>query len=123
MLRHLVVCLAIASLTFAAPRPADAAGPITHTFTAVDAVEIQYQGGGTAFILLITGVLSGGSTATTYSFPFPGSDIGLRQTEKCERMAQIAMTKPGKFQLGVRALATPSPSTSDIVCKLTSVAP
>lgn len=121
MFRHLVVCLALASLTFVAPRPADAAGTITHTFTAVDAVEVQYSGGGAGFILVVTGFLGGGSAPTTHSFPFMNTDIGLRQAEKCERMAQIAMSKPGKFQFGIGAPQTPSVGST--VCKLTSVAP
>jgi hypothetical protein len=87
MTHRIAACLALASLTFVAPRPAAAA--VTHTFDTVDAVEIV-NGSDT---LVVTGILVGQTTPTTLSFYF----VGVR----CERLAVIAMSKPGKFRFGI----------------------
>jgi hypothetical protein len=92
MTHRLAICLAIASLTFMAPRPAAAA--VTHTFDTVDAVEITNLGGDNNNIIIVTGILAGQTTPTTQTFVFGSAVDHARQ---CERFALIALSRPGKY--------------------------
>ena len=103
MAHRLAICLAIASSILAAPRPAAAA--ITHVFDTVDAVEIS----GTA--INVTGILAGQTAPTTVMFEF--YDAG--RVQRCERLAVLAMSKPGKYQFGIGGPSGPNLTPS---CKL-----
>ena len=114
MTRRFASCLAIASLTFMSPRPAAAA--ITHVFDTVDAVEIGYQGGTIGQIVWVTGVRVGATSPATYMFTFANNTTGNDQALRCERLAVLAMSKPGKFRFGI---ASGTYYSSDGGCKLT----
>lgn len=96
MTHRFAICLAIASMTFVAPRPAAAA--ITNVFDTVDAVEITYDGASGGELVKVTGIQAGGTVPTTLTFNFSGN---AARAERCERLAVIAMSKPGKFQFGI----------------------
>lgn len=95
MTHRLAICLAIVSLTFVAPRPA--AASITRVFDTVDAIEIE-DDLNIGHLVKVTGILAGGTAPTTLTFSF-GNAAAL--AERCERLAVIAMAKPGKFQFGI----------------------
>jgi hypothetical protein len=106
MTHRLAICLAVASLTFVAPRPADAA--ITSLFDTVDAVESTNEfvsGVGNAQVIKVTGILVGGTVPTTQTFTFAGI-THLDQGARCERLALLAMSKPGKYQFGIGSTNT-----------------
>lgn len=92
MMHRFAACLAISSLTFLAPRPADAT-PITHTLNTVDAVELT----GVTYRLVVTGIRVGQTTTTTLTFDFGAVELAAQ----CQRFALIAMSKPGKYRLSV----------------------
>lgn len=96
MTHRLIAFLVIASLTFLAPRPAAAA--ITHTFDTVDAVEIISPSSNDANAIIVTGIRTGQTTATTVTFLFGNAVDHARQ---CERFALIAMAKPGKYRFAI----------------------
>jgi len=105
---HLVLGLLLGSLSLAAPRPAAAAAP-TVTFDTVDAVEINNGTNSTATFIVVTGILAGASTPTTMSFTFGTTTaIGLH----CERLAMIAIAKPGKYQFAIGS------NSSSAACRL-----
>ena len=105
MTHRFAACFAIASLTFVAPRPA-AAETITRTFETVEAVETH-----DGLWVTVTGILVGQTTPTTHSFVFhPYVD----QAGRCERLAVIAMSKPGKYRFSIGW----EPSSGGGGCKL-----
>jgi hypothetical protein len=112
MKHRIATCLVIALSSLAAPRPAAAAA--TDVYDTVDSVELN--DGAVAATLVVTGIPAGGTIpiATTYSFG------GFHDTAMhCQRLAVVAMSKPGKFQF---AIATGSP-TAPHSCKLSLRAP
>ena len=98
-MRSLTACLAIAVLSTAFSEPAAAAAPPgTYTYDTVDAVET----GETWF--RVTGILRGQSAPTTGTFRVHGGrDFGEPRdpggASPCQRVALLAMSKPGRFQL------------------------
>ena len=95
----LVLGLLLGSLSLAAPRPA-AAAAATVTFDTVDTVELNNGDLTNSVFIVVTGILAGESTPTTMSFQFgTATVVGLH----CERLAMIAMAKPGKYQLAIGA--------------------
>jgi hypothetical protein len=105
MTHRFAICLAIAASLFAAPRPAAAA--ITTVFDTVDAVEIATSGLG--YNIIVTGIVAGGTTPTTLTFFFSGTSSGQEsQARQCERLAVLAMSKPGKYQFGIGPGSVPS---------------
>lgn len=118
------VCFVIASLVLAAPRRGAAAFPTLTMFDTVDSVEIQFLpvcdgcGVNHSFVV-VRGIVSGVSTPSTRSFDFGlASDIATR----CEHLAVIAMSKPGKYQFGIGADAD-NPGGGHGDCKLILVTP
>jgi len=100
MTHRLAICLAIASLTFAGPRPA-AAAAIGTVFDTVDAVEINNDFANATVV--VTGLRPGGSVPITVIFTFGNSEsaTNIDTAARCERLAVIAMSKPGKFQFAI----------------------
>jgi len=97
MTRHLVTCLTITALTFVSPAPAAAAtyASSSAVYDTVDAVEILEV----ASTITITGIISGQSSPSTLSY-----NLHLSTTEsasRCDRLALLAMSKPGRFQLAM----------------------
>lgn len=87
------------------------------TFTTVDAVEAQSSK------LVITGVKEGETAATTQQFLIcstPSTDVRCAALiENCDRLALLAMTKPGQYLLKI----APGNSIYYATCRLERVAP
>jgi hypothetical protein len=96
------MCCAIAAFTFTGLSPAVAAFGDSITYEAVDAVEVL------ADQIRVMGIISGqGAPSTTlYTIVNTGStDVAA---SRCDRLALLAMSKPGKFQFAVvEELSTP----------------
>jgi hypothetical protein len=102
MTHRLVACFVIATLMFAAPRRSAADATIQFVFNTVDSVEIKNQvaclGCPLHALVIVTGVPSSSGTPITRSFDF-GTNLDM--ATRCEHLAVIAMSKPGKYQLGI----------------------
>src|SRR5262249_20356620 len=92
-----------APLIFAAPRPALANATAGTVFDTVDGVELDQIDScpfSTCFIhtiVIVTGIRSGHSTPNTLSFDFADkADVAAH----CQRLAMVAMSKPGKYRFG-----------------------
>ena len=107
MTHRLVTCFVITSLSVAAPRPA--AAEATDVYDTVDSVEVN-----TGRLVLI-GIPAGGTTPVTTTYNFGFSDMAMH----CQRLAVVAMSKPGKFQFAIG----PSGNFIATGCKLTLRAP
>lgn len=94
LLRTLALGLSLAPLALAS---AQSAPPPTYVFTAVDSVEIKDSG----FIFQVTGLLQGERVARTVElfagFYLSPSYQSPQTGERCERMALLAMNKPGRY--------------------------
>lgn len=102
MFRLLAMCCVLAALTLEAPLPARAAIGATITYDTVDAVEVLTDH------IKVTGIISGqgASSATLYEiWGSPPSTQTSGPTDvaaaRCDRLALLAMSKPGKFQFGL----------------------
>jgi hypothetical protein len=109
MTYRLAICLVIASLALAAPRPVSADANIQAVYDTVDSVEIKnhdtsgttncgVSGFCTHALVVVTGIRAGESTPSTQTFNF---GINADMATRCERLAMIAMSKPGKYQFGI----------------------
>ncbi|AEI64842.1 hypothetical protein [Corallococcus macrosporus] len=85
----------------------------SYVFTTVDAVQAYSLGGG----FEVTGVLEGEATTRTISFWAEHGTYESQQSfgARCDRLALLLMTRPGRFQLTV---LMPS-SFQAATCKLT----
>lgn len=115
MMHRLTLCLVIALLSVAAPRPAAAAA--TDIFDSVNAVEVNNNdpNAGGNVTLTLQGIRAGGTTPSTTTYVFSGasSPSNLDMANQCQRLAVLVMSKPGKFQFAI------SPSSSSAHgCKL-----
>lgn len=104
MMNRITILLA-ASLAF--PSSALANATASTVFDTVDNAEIQQLSTcGTlgcfpaATMLLVTGILQGQTTPTAHSFDF-GFQADL--AAHCQRLAMIAMAKPGKYRFAIGA--------------------
>lgn len=129
MTNRFVIMLAV-PLLFAAPSPALADATASTVFDTVDSVELNQRdlcvNGSTCFIhtiVVVTGILGGASTSTSRSFDFVDkADIAAH----CQRLAMVAMSKPGKYRFGIGADGTFSPpfgAPGHGACRLTLVSP
>lgn len=112
MKRLLLAGAAAVALVSAAPAPAQT-GPTRYVFVAVDAVEIQ------STTVRVTGILDGESAVQTVTATFSLGSSTVDQVAACERLALLAMTRPGQFRFEIQAGATYSAG----VCKLARVTP
>lgn len=73
--------------------------PWTLTFTAVDAVRVEYNS------LELTGVLEGEAAPVTRKVRFSMSTslVALENRQSCERFALAAMAKPGAYVFVIQA--------------------
>lgn len=117
--------LLAASLMFAAV-PSALAITASTTFDTVDGAEIQQLsscGASGCFpqatMLLVTGILGGQTTPTTRSFDF-GFQADL--AAHCQRLAMIAMAKPGKYRFAIGA-DNFNRGTPSAACRLAIVNP
>lgn len=69
--------------------PEESVSGVTYVFTTVD----TYTAGAGHFV--ITGVLQGESAPRTISFDAPAYDGS--EANRCDRLALLAMTRPGRF--------------------------
>lgn len=100
MFRLVAMCSAIVALTFET-LPASAAIGDTTTYDTVDAFEVFGSQ------IKVTGIISGHDAPSTALYtPFiptgSTSDIAAR----CDRLALVAMSRPGKFQFAVMEVAS-----------------
>lgn len=122
MTHRLAYCLVIASLALV-PRPGAADPGITAVYDTVDSVRIKNQDQCSSCIahalVVVRGVRVGGSGPITSTFDFgTNKDMAAR----CERLAVIAMSKPGKYQFGIGADAF-NPDGGHGDCELILVSP
>jgi hypothetical protein len=95
-MKRSIVAAAAAVLFAASPATAQTAPVLVHTFSAVDAVEVD------AAILRITGVLVGEAAPVTRQFPLPTSaGYSEQYVATCHRFALLVMTKPGAYRFEV----------------------
>lgn len=100
MTHRLSAFLVIASLTFLAPRTAAAA--VSYTFDTVDAVEIVRPTTTSTPDVIVTGIQAGQTTPSSVTFHVNNADFA----RDCERLAVIAMSKPGKYQFVLKISAS-----------------
>ncbi len=86
--------LAMAAALVAACAAADAQTANAVTFTAVDGVRVRY------LTLYVTGVVQGEATAREVTFDY--STTTVVQLQSCERIALVAMSRPGQYLLTMR---------------------
>lgn len=113
MTRHLATCLVIAALTTVSAGPAAAAFGDVIFYDTVDAVEFT----GSAF--LVTGIIQGQSAPSTTSYRAGSSSSDPERASLCQRLALLAMSKPGKFQFVIKDQG----SSTNVGCKLILRAP
>jgi hypothetical protein len=109
MLRRLVPLLAVATLATLAPTTARGAVGSVTTFDTVDSIEATLVGDSNRPVgIKVTGILVGSSSPTTISVKLHSSGIsqvsgmiGVDPVARCDRMAMLAMSKPGKFQFAL----------------------
>lgn len=103
MTRPLATCIAISALALLAPRPAGAnIGDIIAAYDTVDAVEVV------ANQITLTGIITGEAAASRRTFAIFGSSSATGSSNptdvaasRCDRLALLAMSKPGKFQFAI----------------------
>jgi hypothetical protein len=96
-----------------------------HRYQTVDAVEtasVSVVGSGVHVLLAITGTLDSGALHTAYYVGYHGDSTTASSAaiEGCQRMALMAVAKPGRFRLDVVDTATTrDPAYTRLVrCKL-----
>lgn len=120
MARHLIPGLAIVALTFISPVAIAAEPPpgIPASYDTVDAVGVWGRR------ITVTGIISGQTAPSTFQYPIFEESAGgagsiSDAANRCDRLALLAMTKPGKFQFAMDRVS----STSFFRCTLTLRAP
>jgi hypothetical protein len=115
MKRLLLACAAVAALLFALPSYAQTTVP-RYVFVAVDALETK------ANVFTVTGVIDGESEARAITFTFSTSSSTTSRDDvaACQRLALLAMTRPGQFRFEVAGGTT---SYQYPACKLSRVTP
>jgi hypothetical protein len=114
------------SFTIAVSSPVVADVTIQVVYDTVDSVEIKNHDicdtcGGNQSMVIVRGIVVGTSTPSTRTFNF-GTNIDI--ATRCERLAMIAMSKPGKYQLGIGADMSNSGGVGGHGdCKLILIAP
>jgi hypothetical protein len=115
MSRHLVRCLTFVVLSCLSATPAVAAAPEAPgpaIYDTIDAVEVWGSQ------ITITGIISGQSSPSQLLYGITGDTP--ERAARCDRLALLAMTKPGKYQL---AMLQPFGSIFGFGCKLIVRAP
>jgi hypothetical protein len=99
MTRTLIACLTLGALCLVSSQPATAAVGDVTLYDAIDAIKVIDTR------IVVTGITVGDSTprTTTYSLVFQGTStsITIDMSARCDRLALLAMSKPGKFQFGM----------------------
>jgi hypothetical protein len=101
MTRHLMPSLAIAALAFVSSTPAAAEPPIGNpaVYDTVDGIVVW------GFRIIVTGIISGQSAQSTFVYLLfdeaSSSGFASDTANRCDRLALLAMSKPGRFQFAV----------------------
>jgi len=100
MMHRLAIYLGIVSLSLVVPRVVVADATIQVTYDTVDFVEIRNSDLNSIShaIVRVRGIPSGTSNPNTFSFDF-GNNVDI--AKRCEQLAIIAMSKPGKYQFSI----------------------
>lgn len=114
MTRTLIACLTLGALCLLSSQPASAAFGDVTLYDTVDAIKVLDTR------ITVTGILAGQTapTTATYNIQSTSSSSGGAidvAASRCDRLALLAMSKPGKFQFGV---VDESGSGSRVSCKL-----
>jgi hypothetical protein len=134
-LRPLALAVTLLS-TLVAPAPVSAEITATHVFVSVESYNILGDSDVSgADVVEVTGVIQGESAPRSvrfyYSPKYPGSSStgtdsisSKRSFERCERLALLAMSKPGQYLLEMRQEREGiQPITYYVGCKLTRRVP
>jgi hypothetical protein len=120
--RSAVVTCALLALLVPTAALSQAVVPVVdkpYLFTTVDSYDVQ----ATPFRVVVTGVLQGQQAPTTLSFQYStyssSSYESPRTFERCERLALLAMSKPGQYLLELRQEYDAYAYGHQLGCKLT----
>ena len=120
MWNRLAICLVVFA-SIAAPRLVAAFVSIQHFYDAVDVVEVRSETSCNSVTcnphtaLFLQGIRSGQTGASSATYDFGGDTEGAKH---CERMAQMAMAKPGKYQFAIGSFSNNSNSFGQSTCRL-----
>ncbi|HSS00566.1 MAG TPA: hypothetical protein VLM79_26085 [Kofleriaceae bacterium] len=98
MTRTLIACLTLGALCLLSSQPARAAFGDVTLYETVDAINAVTTA------IVVTGIIAGqsGPSTTRYSIRNLGSGgAAIDTAARCDRLALLAMSKPGKFQFGM----------------------
>jgi hypothetical protein len=106
MFHHLVTCVVVVSALLAAPISASAAVVANEAavYDTVDAIEVNGNR------ITITGIVAGQSAPSELNYGVGSEEVASR----CDRLALLAMSKPGKFRFATARAS----SFSGFACKL-----
>ncbi len=112
------VALVLSLVAYAPPARAQSADRVT-VFAAVDSFAYDPH----SSLITMTGVVQGDASASEKLFYYRGLDQNdveaLLRLQSCERMALLAMAKPGQYQFQITVPVT----YAYVTCKLTRVNP
>src|SRR5262245_43775393 len=109
MTRHLATCLLVAALSIVSPRAAPAEAFLEIPYETVDAFEVSSKN------ITVTGIIAGAGAPTTTQYTVLTDVVAA---SRCDRLALLAMSRPGKFQFVVVSFGF-----SGVACKLVARAP
>jgi hypothetical protein len=99
MLRILTACVVLAALSLLSAQPVIAADGDVTLYDTVDEIRVSDDR------ITVTGVITGQSAATTTMYVIANNHTSGNPTDvaasRCDRLALLAMSKPGKFRFGV----------------------
>jgi len=107
-MRNRLTC--VAALTVLAALAGIAAADTTDIFVAVDEVAVAIEPTAVSSVprLELTGVLDGGAAPVTQVYTGGNATAAIEVAQRCERLALLAMARPGRYALEVVRSDTPS---------------
>ena len=100
-MRNRLTC--VAALTVLTALAGTAAADTTDVFVAVDEVAVAIEPSALTSDprLELTGVLDGGAAPVTQLYAGANATAAIEVTQRCERLALLAMARPGRYALEV----------------------
>jgi hypothetical protein len=99
MPRTLTACVVLAVVSLLSAQPVIAAAGDVTLYDTVDEIRVSDER------IIVTGIVAGQSVATTATYLILNNHISSSPTDvaaaRCDRLALLAMSKPGKFRFGV----------------------
>jgi hypothetical protein len=95
MPRILTACIILAAVSLLSAQPVIAAGGDVTLYDTVDEIRVSDDR------ITVTGIIAGQSAATTTTYVILQSTSADGAASRCDRLALLAMSKPGKFRFGV----------------------